>query len=165
MTLWLVVAVGFGVLLGVARAMESPLDDADPAYQRPGIIDLGPLPHPAPQLGENLPTPGKSMVAFFVRAEVAADLCRSLAESNFGDGADLAIVSSGDSDPACPDATFVTRETESLAAAYGLREPRSGGAPVGYVVVDSRGLIRYRTLDHEPARGLAEVATILRAVS
>ncbi len=55
---WLVVAVGFGALLAVARTSAGPLDDPDPAHQRPGLLDLGELPLPAPPVTEDVPRQG-----------------------------------------------------------------------------------------------------------
>ncbi|HSH62115.1 MAG TPA: hypothetical protein VK988_21195, partial [Acidimicrobiales bacterium] len=65
--IWLIVAVGLGGLLAVARATQGPLDDADPAYQRPGILDLGALPEPAAMVSPGIPAPGRPAVVFFVR--------------------------------------------------------------------------------------------------
>lgn len=63
----------------------------------------------------------------------------------------------------CPATPVVVDPTGSLARRFGLRRPRDGGPPVGYVVVDARGLIRYRTLDPTVTRNLDEVDTIVAA--
>ena len=54
MAVWLVTAVGFGTLLALAQASGSTLDDPDPARQRPGFLDAGALPQPAPRLAPAL---------------------------------------------------------------------------------------------------------------
>ncbi len=159
---WLVAAVSFAALLGLARAGEGPLDDADPARQRPGFLDLGALPQPAPPVGR-IPAAGRPGVVFFERPDRLGPLCRALAEAPFSEKAEVVVVVSGP-DGSCPAASMVADPNASVAHAYGLRRPRGGGAPVGYAVVDSSGSIRYRTLDPSVADELAEVATIVDAL-
>lgn len=158
---WLAAAVGFGVLLAVARGFEGPLDDPDPAYQRPGFLDLGPLPEPAPEVRPGLPAPGRPAVVFFVRETGARELCRAVAGADLARHADVAVVVAGDA-PVC-DGLAVVSDAGRLARAFGLRQPDDGGAPVGYAMVDEQGRIRYRTLDPTVADELDEVATILEA--
>ena len=160
LVLWVVAAVVFAVLLAVARAAESDVDDPDPAWQRPGILDAGALPVPAPLTGE-LPRPGRRTVAFFLRPEGVARLCRALAGRGLAERADLVIVVSGAGQ--CAGTTTIEDPSARIAPAYGLRRPRDGGAPVGYAVVDRVGRIRYRTLDPRVADGLGEVDTMVRA--
>ncbi len=161
LAVWLAAAVGFAALLAVARASESGLDDPDPAQQRPGFLDAGALPQPAPGLTDALPWSGRRAIAFFVRPDSVEDLCRSLSDDRPLEGADIAVVVSGPGE--CEGVTTVADPAARLARAYGLRRPRSGDAPVGYAVVDGHGQIRYRTLDPSVADHLGEVRTILRA--
>lgn len=156
-----------GGLLGLAQTAESPLDDPDPAYQRPGILDLGDLPVPAPAVADGVPSLGRPAVVFFVRSADGARLCQALEDASFRTEADLAVVvaeASRVAEPvACDGAAVVADPDARLAHGYGLRRPRDGGAPEGYAVVDDTGEIRYRTLDAEVADLLDEVDTILRA--
>jgi hypothetical protein len=71
-------------------------------------------------------------------------------QSDLANAADLIVVTSDGSRPAIEGGIqrFVTDTDGSLAKAYGLRSPIDGGPPVGYVLVDSHGHIRFRTLDH-----------------
>lgn len=158
---WVAVAALFGALLAAAQATQSGLDDPDPALQRPGFLDLGPLPQPAPLLSESVTRPGQRTVTFFVRREGLTRLCRALGNGDLAERADLVIVVAGSG--RCDDVTTVEDPTMGLATAFGLRRPRSGGAPVGYAVIDRRGQIRYRTLDPTVAAELGEVETIVRA--
>ena len=160
--LWLGVAVLFGALLGVARATRTGLDDPDPAWQRPGFLDAGPLPEPAPRVTQDVPRPGRPAVVFFVRPEGVAELCRSLATHPLGQSAEVVMVVSGSG--RCPGATAIEDPSAALARAYGLRDPRDGAPPVGYAVVDGQGLIRYRTLDPTMAEELDEVDTVVGAL-
>ena len=163
--IWLVAAIGLGLLLTVARAMREPLDDPDPARQRPGFLDAGDLPVPAPPAAPGIPVPGRPTVVFFARPAGLPKLCRALTSGPLPPEAATAVVVSGPAAPGCEAAdTLVSDPDGALAAAYGMRNPRSGGPPVGYAVVDSTGAIRYRTLDPAVADELSEVRTMVDAL-
>ncbi len=165
MAVWLVVAVTTGVLLAVSRAATGPLDDPDPARQRPGYLDDGALPVPAPEVTEDIPAPGRRAVVFFVRPSELEPLCEALPGFQPGPEVDVVVVLEGQGGR-CPEGIPVVPDREAeLAERYGLPAPRDGGPPVGYAVVDGAGDIRYRTLDPEVAALLGEVSTILQAVS
>jgi len=157
------VAVGFGVLLAVARASAGPLDDPDPAHQRPGQLDLGELPVPAPPVTEGIPAPGREAVVFFVRPAGLAPLCEALADADLDEESSLVAVVAGPGARCSAGVAVVADPQGRLADAYGLRRPADAGVPVGYAVVDEAGQIRYRTLDPEIEDLLGEVETILRA--
>ncbi len=161
--IWLVVAVGFVALLAVARAAAGPLDDPDPAHQRPGLLDLGELPVPAPPVTDGIPAPGREAVVFFVRPAGLEVLCEALADADLDGEPQLVVVVAGTGAPCAAGVAVVSDPRGRLADAYGLRPPADGGTPVGYAVVDAAGRIRYRTLDPEVEDLLDEVDTILRA--
>ena len=162
LALWLGVAVLFAALLGVARATRTGLDDPDPAWQRPGFLDAGPLPQPDPRLSAELPRSGRPAVVFFVRPADVAELCHSLTAHRLGESAELVIVVSGTG--RCPGVTALEDPGGALPRAYGLRDPRNGVTPVGYALIDGQGRIRYRTLDPTVANALDEVDTVLGAL-
>lgn len=163
---WVGAAVGFGLLLALARAAEGPLDDPDQAWQRPGFLDAGELPAPAPTVAPRVPAPGRPTVVFFVRPHGLAELCHALAASPLPAQAVAAVVAAGSTSDPCAAAEAVVDDPDgAVSDAYGLRRPRGGGPPVGYAVVDAAGAIRYRTLDPEVADQLDEVATIVAALS
>ncbi len=163
---WLGVAVGFGLLLALARAAEGPLDDPDQAWQRPGFIDAGDLPAPAPTVAPGVPASGLPTVVFFVRPDGLAELCHALAATTLlGRAATAAVVAGSTSDRCAAVGAVVVDPDGAVGDAYGMRSPRGGGPPVGYAVVDAAGAIRYRTLDPEVADQLDEVATIVAALS
>lgn len=93
---WAGAAWGFAVLLVMAQHSRSPLDDPDPARQRPGLVDLGALPVPAPEVFDGIPAPGRRAVVFFERPGGLERLCRALRTSTLGRKADLVVVSAGD---------------------------------------------------------------------
>ncbi|MGH9152491.1 MAG: hypothetical protein ACRD03_08860, partial [Acidimicrobiales bacterium] len=99
---WVGAAVGFGLLLAVARAAEGPLDDPDQAWQRPGFLDAGHLPAPAPTVAAGIPAPGGPTVVFFVRpGDALAELCHALAASTLPARAATAVVVAGSSPDGC----------------------------------------------------------------
>jgi hypothetical protein len=164
MAVWVAAAVLFGGVLVAARAAEGPLDDPDPALQRPGFVDAGPLPSPAPTVTDDVPAEGRPSVVFFSRPDRLGPLCHALSSQDLGDDIAVVIVVAG-ADQGCPGGTPVIEDPGvAIARRYGLRQPRGGGPPVGYAVVDADRRIRYRTLDPTVHAELAEVATILEAL-
>lgn len=160
---WLTVVAGLGGLLLVAQGTRGPLDDPDPARQRPGYLDSVGHPSLAPPVLPGLPAPGRRAVVFFVGAPAAPPLCQVVeGDAALRRLADVAIVSSGPGE-ACPATRAVIDATGALARAFGIPRPGHGRSPVGYAVVDANGRIRYRTLDPTMASHLGEVETILRA--
>ena len=165
LAVWVTAALIFGVLLAWAGSRETALDDPDPAYQRPGFLDAGDLPVPAPAVNARLPRMGRPAVVFFVAPGDADDLCVSLAETALGDVADLAVVVPSVNPPDCSEAASTADEGGELADGYRLRTPRGGGVPVGYAVVDAQRRIRYATLDPAVVDRLDEVRTVLDAAA
>lgn len=159
---WLASAVLLGGLL-VLSAQARGLDGPDPARQRPGLLDLGALPSPAPRVSAEVPAPGRAALVLFERVDRLAGLCEALGHRRFARAAVVVVVVPGPGGRCAPGIAVVRDPTGALAAHFGLDRPRDGGAPVGYAVVDGRGDIRYRTLDPSVAAQLDEVDTILRA--
>lgn len=155
-----------GLLLAVSRSSAGPLDDPDQAWQRPGFLDAGNLPAPAPPVAPGVPVPGRPTVVFFERPHRVAELCRGLAAGPplEEDALPVVVVTGRPPGPCDAAATVVEDPAAALAEAYGMRRPRSGGPPVGYAVVDSAGAIRYRTLDPAMTDHLEEVRTMVGAV-
>lgn len=161
---WLVVAVGMGAFLALARAAAGPLDDPDPARQRPGFVDGHDLPAPAPVVTDEVPRSGRRAVVFFVRPAELQALCEALTGFEPPAETDVAVVLVGEGGRCPQGIPIVPDEEGELVAGYGLPVPRDGGPPVGYAVVDGVGQVRYRTLDPEVASLLPEVTTMLKAV-
>jgi len=164
-SLWGIAALTFGSLLAVAEAADGPLDDPDPAHQRPGFLDAFGLPEPASRIDPRLPTAGRRAVVFFERRDRLAGLCAALDDSDLVERADIAVVVAADSAPdvVCASATVVLDPSGEIARAYELRRPAGGGPPVGYAIVDRGGQIRYLTIDPSAPDELYEVRTILDA--
>lgn len=161
--MWLASAVLLGGLLVLAAQARGPLDDPDPARQRPGLLDLGALPSPAPRVSAEVPAPGQAALILFERVERLAGLCEALGHHRFARGAVVVVIVPGPGGRCAPRIAVVGDPTGAVAAQFGLDRPRDGGAPVGYAVVDGRGDTRYRTLDPSVAAQLDEIDTILRA--
>jgi len=161
---WLVIVGLLGGLLLAAQHARSPLDDPDPARQRPGFLDVVDRPTAAPQVAPGVPAPGRRAVVFFVRPGLSAPLCQVIGKaSSLARRADLSVVSSG-AVTACGSVPTVTDGTGRLAREFAMRRPRDGGPPVGYAVVDRDGRIRYRTLDSRVVEGIGEVETMVKAL-
>jgi len=160
---WLASALLLGALLVLAAQARGPLDDPDPARQRPGLLDLGALPLPAPSLSAEVPAPGRPALIVFERVDRLAGLCEALGHHRFAHSAVIVVVVPAPGGRCAPGTAVMEDSTGALAAQFGLDRPRDGGTPVGYAVIDQRGDIRYRTLDPSVASQLAEVDTILRA--
>jgi len=156
---WVAAAVGLGLLLTVASA-RGPLDDPDPARQRPGFLERGD--RTAPAVAAGVPAPGRRSVVFFVRPGQIGPLCQALPASSLGANASLAVIVSSPAD--CPGQATLVVDNGWLARRFGMPTPVDGGPPVGYALIDTAGRIRYRTLDPRGVGGLAEVVTMLADV-
>lgn len=162
--IWLVTAMLFGVAMLVADQIGSPLDDPDLAMQRSAALDaVGPR-SAAPDVTTSIPAAGRITVVFFVRAAQQEPLLVQLSQPGvLPSNVDAAIVGGPVNLSEAPIAVL-TDSDRSLARGYGMRTPRDGGYPVGYAIVDTTGVIRYRTLDPQLTRRLADVRTILKAL-
>ncbi|MGH4003756.1 MAG: hypothetical protein ACRDSO_06565 [Pseudonocardiaceae bacterium] len=163
LTVWLLAAVGLGVLLLVAALAEGPFDDPDQAYQRPGLLDLHPLPVAAAPVTATVPQSGRPAVVFFTRPERFGPLCAALPGARV-DADTVIVVAGSGAAPECGPVSVVTDPSGRLATVYRMRTPADGGPPVGYAVVDEAGRIRYSTLDPAVVEELAEVRTIVEAL-
>lgn len=158
-----VVAVGLlGVLVVVSILTRSGGDDPDQGRQRPGILDLGDLPSPAPPV-PGVEVGGPNTVIFFAGRR-SGELCRALQEPPEALTTTRLVVVADDSPDCASPVVQVDLAATDAAARYGLAKPRDGGAPLGYAIVDGEGRLRYRTLDPHAPSLLAEVATMLRAL-
>lgn len=161
---WVAAVVFFGALLAVAQSTEGPLDDSDPAFQRPGFLDVGNLPQPAPPIAD-ISYLGHRTVVFFERNDRVAALCRALGSETFEDDVQLVIVVGAETATIDCAANVVATSDRELVDRFGIRRPRGGGPPVGYAIVDDDARIRYVTLDPAVASLLDEVRTVVGALS
>ena len=163
--MWVVAVVFFGALLLLARAAQGPLDDSDPAFQRPGFLDVGDLPEPAPAVRADIQLTGQATVVFFERSDRIGELCGALRHHRFDTDVQAVVVTPSEArTDDCPKRVVAVVDP-TLADAFGVRQPRQGGPPVGYAVVDPQGRIRYRTIDPAVSSLLGEVDTIVGALS
>jgi len=162
--IWLLTALLFGVALLVAGQTGSPLDDPDPSMQRRASLGAVGQPSEAPAVTTTIPAAGRVTVVFFVRAAQQQALLTQLSQPGaLPSGVDAAIVGGPVNLSEAPIAVL-TDSDRSLTRGYGMRPPRDGGYPVGYAIVDTAGMIRYRTLDPHVTGHLADVRTMLRAL-
>lgn len=110
--IWVAAAVALSALLAVARFSRTPGDDPDPSRQRPGILDLAPLPEPAPPLEPLQPSDGRPDVVFFAAGNRVERLCQALREGDADlDAANIVLV-------ADPGPGHVRRACASLKATF-----------------------------------------------
>ena len=146
------------VVVGLVRP-PGPLDSADPADQRDGLLLDG------PRLEDRIAGVdfgSRPVVLLFVRQLPAPSALRSWAQA-LPEGADVRVVLPQHVAPALPLPAVVDRRGR-LAEAVGMPTPVDGGRPVGYAVVDSDRVLRYATLDPDYLRNAFEVATIVGAI-
>lgn len=164
--IWLTVAAVFGGLLGIDEYRRNSMNDPDPARQRTGVL-LPALTYQAPSmLGERLLN--HRTIIFFVRRLNGHSLFQDLADqADLADHADLVVVTTDGSRPAVMNGIrrVVVDPRGSLAESFGLNRPIDGGTPVGYVLVDSQGYIRFRTLDPEFGDHAWEIKLLLTHMS
>lgn len=136
-----------------------PLDQADPAEQRDGLLRDGPR---TPELVDGVRFGGRPVVLLFVRRPPEPSALRRWAAEVPGH-ADVRVVLTRP--PAAPLPVEATVDAQGrLADAVGMPVPVDGGPPVGYAVVDSSRAVRYTTLDPEYLANAFEVAVMAGAV-
>lgn len=168
MIAWLLVGAVFGALTVASRVAVSPLDDPDPARQRPGYLDDSGSPYIAVPLAPNLPPRASRAVLLFTRPALEPALMVAIqADPGLTAAARVVVVVCGDR-PLVASSSYIAVLEEGAACPaarlYRMRSPRDGGAPVGYAIVSSSGLVRYTTLDPGDADHLSEVVTLTRSV-
>lgn len=159
-TVWVGSVALLGAVVAASTLTLTGGDDRDPGRQRPGILDLGELPVPAPDI-PGIESDGKKAVVFFAGRSVNK-FCKAL--QDLPEELDATVIVVSDRRRACGNVTTVSLSPTESAEAYGLDKPRDGGAPLGYAIVDRTGLIRYRTLDPVVTTTFQEVMTMLKAV-
>ena len=159
----LVLVAVVGVMMGATQLRVDPLDDPDPAHQRPGLLDLDSLPAPAPILPDLEYHGGPTL---FVFARESQPPCSWLDALEIARAAVVLAIGAPEGAAGragCPGLQGVA-DPWGLAREVGMRTPRDGGFPVGYAIVDADGLLRYRTLDPDMAHLVDEINTMIEAV-
>jgi hypothetical protein len=164
--IWLTVAAVFGGLLGVDEYRRNSMNDPDQARQRTGVL-LPAQTYRAPSVVDERLLNHRTIL-LFVRSLHGHPLFHDLADqADLANEADLVAVTTDGSGPAVMNGVrrVVFDPTGSLAESFGLNRPIDGGAPVGYVLVDSRGYIRFRTLDPGFGQHAWEIKLLLADIS
>lgn len=167
---WVLAAVVLAGAILIEQAARGPLDDPQPARQRPGILTPAAISPPAVEVGDDSPTPGFRTVVFFLRDGQYPALVQALrgweflGQSGRTSPVDVLAVSAREPEGEGVITPVGSDPTGSIARTFGMPVPRDGGPPVGYAIVDTEFRVRYATLDPEVFDHLGEVATMLEAV-
>ena len=147
------------VVIALVRP-AGPLDDADPAYQRDGLLLSGPV---VPQEVVGVEFGDRPVVLLFVRElPQGDDLAQWL--TAVPERAEVRVVAPRPTTVDLP-APIVADPLNKLAGAVDMPQPLDGGRPVGYAVIDSERVVRYATLDPAYLTNSFEVTTIVEAVT
>ena len=136
-----------------------PLDQADLAYQRDGLLDSGPV---VGQQVAGVEFGGRVVVLLFERRAPSRErMSRWMRELAPDRDIRLVLPEPPAQDLGVP---VVVDDTEQLARAVDLPTPNDGGVGVGYAVVDADRVVRYSTLDPSWLGNAFEVATVATSV-
>lgn len=157
--LWLLslLAVLSVVVIALVRP-PGPLDQADLAYQRDGLLDDGPVVEQdvaGVRLGDRV------VVLVFDRQAPSPQALRRWT-GELTDGRDVRLVLPAPA-PGSP-VPVVVDPAGRLARAVDLPTPNDGGRGIGYAVIDASRTVRYSTLDPAWLSNAFEVATIATSV-
>lgn len=145
--LWFGVAIVLGGLQYISQASYSKQDDPDQAKQRPGYVTN--QSEKAPDI-DGLSYSVRPTVIIFDRMAMGSSVFHDLADQAIiADRANLILVSRSGMQPPILGGvknTFAD-SNEVIANKFHFDSPTDGGYPIGYVIIDSKGFIRYRTLD------------------
>lgn len=160
---WFVPTAIVLVVLVLGAPEQGPLDHADKAQQRTGLLipyseapDVTALELPG-RPGQDVPT-----VVAFHRTAPDPDRYRRWVQS-LPQGTQTVLVLPG---PPYPElhGTAVIGDSGRIAEALRMETPQDGGFPIGYAVIDGAGRLRYQTLDPKYLEHASEVATMAGAV-
>lgn len=137
---WVIVALVVGAGLLIESATRNGLDGANPIRERVGFaFDEG---FPVPSISGV--TEGKRTAVLFVRPARAPAICRWAARAPVK-GVTMVVVAP--ERVSCSGVTVNVDKNRKLARGFGMRRSEDGGYPVGFAILDSRGGLRYNTLD------------------
>jgi hypothetical protein len=159
--LWLAALLLLLTFLVVALVRPSgPLDQADVAQQRDGLVDDGPV---VPREVAGVSFGERLVVLLFERQTPDPDVLsdwRAQLPADF----DVRLVLPGPAERPMPVPVVADRRA-ALAEAVNLPTPNDGGRGIGYAVVDADRVVRYSTLDPSWPGNAFEVATIAGSVT
>lgn len=162
--LWTAVGIVLFVIQLTAERSYSKADDPDQARQRPGFVM--PQTEKAPVLA-GISYQMRPTVIIFDRMAMGTSLFHDLADqANISARSNLVLVQKIPMPLAI--ATGIKENLidaqGNLARSFHIDAPRDGGYPIGYVIVDKQGNIRYRTLDPEYMLHGADIRVLLKDV-
>ncbi len=162
--LWFGVAITLGGLQFIAQASYSKQDDPDQAKQRPGFVTKQTQAAPSIQ---GISYIDKPTVIIFDRMAMTTSVFHDLADQAIiSQRANLVLVLNQNMKPGITGGVVknIIDSDGAIAAAFHFDQPRDGGYPIGYVIIDRQGFMRYRTLDPSYMHHGDEIEIILKDV-
>ena len=160
--LWVICVIVLGMFQLISQASYSKQDDPDQANQRPGFVSS--RSELAPQLsGVSYTT--RPTVIVFDRMAMNSSLFHDLADQSLiASRANLELVTPSGTKPSISNGIghIYTDTRAILASSFHFDTPTDGGYPIGYVIVDAKGYIRYRTLDPDYMHHGDEILIMLK---
>lgn len=153
------------VVLAVVRS-PGPLDDPDPADQRPGFLTAASDARRVPQLAlPGDPVGRRPVLLVFDRSLPAAGrYARALTDVPGAIAVVLVIPRLRSMPTRLPRGRLLVEPSGDVARAVGMNVPKDGGPPIGYAALDKHGRVRYATLDPSYLDHRDENALIAKAV-
>jgi hypothetical protein len=165
---WLASAVALAVLVFAVIRDPGPLDDPNEGDQRAGFLvdrddarTVADLELPGDPIGRR-----PVVVIFDRRVPPPQELREFVREAPDGAAVVLVVPTPVQRAPRLPPGVRLVAGTEGeIADAVGMPEPRDGGAPVGYAVIDDDARVRYATLDPQYLEHAFELDIVASAVA
>ena len=162
-SIWLLIASVMGILLLLSSSKPMAADDPDLAYQRPGF--LLPATLVAPKLTNSIPRTGRRTVVLLERTAPKKLFDDQKFEKQLASKADLVLITL-DGTKIADEPLIKAQIVDSnkmLASKLIPRNSVDAGYPIGYAIVDSKGFLRYYTLDPFFGTMSDEIEIMLRA--
>ncbi len=162
--LWLGVGIILAGLQFIAQASYSRQDNPDQANQRPGFVTTHPEKAP---IIDGVSYTLRPTLIIFDRNPIPTKIIQNQAKQTLiSDRATIILVTKSDiqQENLSGVKKILNDRDQAIARKFNFDTPTDGGYPVGYAVVDSKGFLRYRTLDPSYSQHRDGIETILKDV-
>lgn len=151
------------VVLSVVRG-QGPLDDPDPAQQRPGFLTSAAGARTVTDLRLPGVVRGRPALVLFDRQRPDSQRLQAALGAVPARIQVVLVISMGGKDRLGRAGVF-QEPSERASRVVGLDQPKDGGPPIGYAMIDGQARVRYVTLDPGYLDHAFELALIAKAVA